>query len=201
VTRLDQALKRLFDFLFALLGLLFCWPLILVCWSIAAIETRGNGFFIQERVGRHGRTIRVIKIKTMHPPRCTERDESPIAALHTAAITRSGVLFRRCKFDELPQLFNVLKGDMSFVGPRPDVTGYADRLCGADREILLMRPGITGPASLKYRDEEALLAASVDPVSYNDKVIWPDKVRINRAYYHEYSLLADVRYIVRTVFH
>jgi lipopolysaccharide/colanic/teichoic acid biosynthesis glycosyltransferase len=199
---LDQVLKRCFDFLFALLGLLLCWPLILACWTIAAIETRGNGFFVQERIGRHGQIIRVVKIKTMHSPRYHGGySDSPIAALHANAITRSGVVFRRWKFDELPQLINVLKGDMSFVGPRPDVTGYADRLLGSDRVILLMRPGITGPASLKYRDEEALLAASDDPVSYNDKVIWPDKVRINKAYYHEYSLLRDVRYIIRTVFH
>ncbi len=105
----------------------------------------------------------------------------------------------RCKLDELPELWNVLIGDMSFVGPRPDVPGYADRLSGADREMLRLRPGITGPASMKYRDEEELLASQADPQRYNDEVIFPDKVRLNRYYLHHYSFITDIRMIICTV--
>jgi lipopolysaccharide/colanic/teichoic acid biosynthesis glycosyltransferase len=190
-------LKRAFDIFFSLTGLVLSFPIICICWAIAAIETRSNGFFIQKRIGRNGRVIKVCKIKTMFPGDSTR---SPIASNNFSAITRSGKFFRKYKLDELPQLFNVLTGDMSLVGPRPDVPGYADRLEGSDRIVLLLRPGITGPASIKYKDEESLLAAVDDPASYNDKVIWPDKVRINKEYFANYSLLLDVRYIFQTIF-
>lgn len=189
-------LKRIFDLLLAVVGLAALLPLIAVCWTIAAIETRSNGFFIHERVGRHGVPIRVYKIKTM---RATSMARSPITAHNMAAITHSGRFFRRYKLDELPQLFNVVVGNMSFVGPRPDVPSYADKLEGDDRVILLLRPGITGPASIKYRDEEELLSRAADPDWYNDHVIWPDKVRINREYFANYSLLADIKYIFQTI--
>lgn len=189
-------LKRIFDLLLAVLGLAVLLPVIAVCWTIAAIETRSNGFFIHERFGRHGVPIRVYKIKTM---RSTRQPRSPITAHNMAAITRSGRLLRRYKLDELPQLFNVVAGSMSFVGPRPDVPMYAERLEGDDRVILLLRPGITGPASIKYRDEETLLSRAADPDWYNDHVIWPDKVRINREYFANYSLLGDIKYIFQTI--
>jgi lipopolysaccharide/colanic/teichoic acid biosynthesis glycosyltransferase len=192
----DQIVKRLFDVLFSALGLLACWPVILVCWIIAATETRSNGFFIQDRVGRFGKSIKVIKIKTMYP---AAHGMSSITALNRHAITRSGRIFRKYKLDELPQLLNVLVGHMSFVGPRPDVRGYADQLRGRDRVILLMRPGITGPASIKYRDEDTLLTAVADPDAYNAGVIWPEKVRLNKEYYFNYSLWSDIRYILKTV--
>lgn len=188
--------KRLFDLLFALAGLAVLLPVIALCWTVAALETGSNGFFVHQRVGRHGRPIRVVKIKTMRP---SSGPRSPITAHNLSAITRSGRFFRKYKLDELPQLFNVLVGDMSFVGPRPDVPSYADRLEGDDRVILLLRPGITGPASIKYRDEEALLANAPDPDWYNDHVIWPDKVRINREYVAGYSLLGDLKYILLTI--
>lgn len=123
---------------------------------------------------------------------------SPIASNNAASITRSGAFFRKYKLDELPQLFNVLSGSMSIVGPRPDVPDYADQLEGGDRIILRLRPGITGPASIKYKAEEELLSASEDPVLYNDTVIWPDKVRINKEYYNRYSFVADIKYIIQT---
>lgn len=189
-------LKRIFDILLSVVGLAVLLPLILACWTIAAIETRSNGFFIHDRVGRHGRPIRVYKIKTM---RASSTRRSPITAHNMAAITKSGRLFRRYKLDELPQLFNVIMGHMSFVGPRPDVPNYADRLEGDDRVILLLRPGITGPASIKYRNEESLLSNAADPDWYNDHVIWPDKVRINREYFANYSLLGDIKYIFQTI--
>lgn len=188
--------KRMFDIMFSVTGLAVLLPLIIVCWTIAAIETRSNGFFIHERVGRHGKRIRVCKIKTMFP---SNTPRSPITAQNMAAITRSGRFLRRYKLDELPQLFNVVMGTMSFVGPRPDVPNYADRLAGDDRIILLLRPGITGPASIKYRNEETLLANADDPHWYNDHVIWPDKVRINKEYFSNYSLLGDIKYIFQTI--
>jgi lipopolysaccharide/colanic/teichoic acid biosynthesis glycosyltransferase len=196
MTTFDFFWKRLFDIVFSIIGLAFLLPLIAVCWTVAALETRSNGFFVHERVGRRGKRIRVCKIKTMRP---SSAARSPITAQNLAAITRSGRLFRKYKLDELPQLFNVLMGSMSFVGPRPDVAGYTDRIEGQDRVILLLRPGITGPASIKYKDEETLLSTAEDPVWFNDHVIWPDKVRINREYFVNYSLLRDLVYIFKTI--
>ena len=196
MSKTDMVLKRTFDIAASLAGLLLLAPVILVCWVVAALDTRGNGFFIQKRVGRHGRIIRVCKIKTMYPG---DSERSPIASRNSASISRSGCFFRKYKLDELPQLLNVLVGSMSLVGPRPDVPGYADRLQGEDRVILSLRPGITGPASIKYKDEESLLAAVDDPESYNDRIIWPDKVRINREYFANYSLLRDLKYVVHTI--
>jgi len=196
MSKTDILFKRAFDIVASFAGLVVFSPVILLCWVIAAIDTRSNGFFIQKRIGRHGRIIHVCKIKTMYPGDSTR---SPIASKNIAAISRSGRIFRKYKLDELPQLFNVLAGSMSFVGPRPDVPGYADRLQGDDRIILLMRPGITGPASIKYKDEESILAAVDDPQSYNDRIIWPDKVKINKEYFSNYSLLRDVSYIFHTI--
>lgn len=195
MSRSDFLLKRIFDILFSSVGIAVFSPLIVVCWVVAALDTRSNGFFIHKRVGRHGRIINVYKIKTMYPCKGTR---SPIASNNFSAITKSGMFFRKYKLDELPQLFNVLAGSMSIVGPRPDVPDYADQLQGSDRIILLLRPGITGPASIKYKNEEALLSAAHDPVLYNDTVIWPDKVRINKEYFTQYSLRADIKYIMQT---
>ena len=196
MSRTDILFKRVFDIVASLTGLLLLAPVIFLCWLVATIDTRSNGFFIQKRIGRHGRVIRVCKIKTMYPG---DSKRSPIASRNIAAISRSGRFFRKYKLDELPQLFNVLIGSMSFVGPRPDVPGYADHLQGEDRVILSLRPGITGPASIKYKDEESILAAVDDPEAYNDRIIWPDKVRINREYLNNYSLLRDLRYIFQTI--
>ena len=196
MSKTDILFKRAFDIAASFVGLTILAPVILLCWVVAAIDTRSNGFFIQKRIGRHGRVIHVCKIKTMYPG---DSKRSPIASKNVSSISRSGRFFRKYKLDELPQLFNVLVGSMSLVGPRPDVPGYADRLQGEDRVILLLRPGITGPASIKYKDEELILAAVDDPDAYNDRIIWPDKVKINREYFSNYSLLRDVRYIVHTI--
>ena len=190
----QQLIKRAFDFTLALAGLALSWPVILGAWAIAAIESGGNGFFLQKRVGKDGKLFTIIKIKTMYPnsgPTVTTADDK--------RITRSGRFFRKYKIDELPQLINILKGDMSFVGPRPDVPGYADMLKGDDRVILSIRPGITGPATLKYKNEEEILAKVDDPKEYNDKVIWPDKVRINKDYIKNWSLKKDIIYIIKTL--
>lgn len=197
MSKRDHVLKRIFDIVFSVLGLIILWPVIISCWVVAAIDTRSNGFFIHQRVGRNGDLISVYKIKTMY---VSKRARSPIASENAASITRSGAFFRKYKLDELPQLFNVMTGSMSFVGPRPDVPSYADQLEETDRIILQVRPGITGPASLKYKDEEILLSAAADPAWYNDTIIWPDKVRINKEYVMNYSLLSDVKYIVQTFF-
>jgi lipopolysaccharide/colanic/teichoic acid biosynthesis glycosyltransferase len=188
----------MFDLVFAALGLLAAWWLIVLAWVAASMDTRSNGFFIQKRVGRNGRTFQVVKIKTMRP---VASFDTTVTRRGDPRITPLGAFFRRTKIDELPQLWNVLLGDMSFVGPRPDVPGFADKLKGEERAMLSIRPGITGPATLKYRNEEEILAAQADPEAYNRDVIWPDKVRINLDYIRDWSLRLDVQYIFQTVFH
>jgi lipopolysaccharide/colanic/teichoic acid biosynthesis glycosyltransferase len=193
----QRFVKRAFDLSGSAIGLvLTCW-IMFPSWVAASIDTRKNGFFTQPRVGRNGRIFHVIKIRTMRDiPGC----DTTVTTKTDRRITRLGQFWRRTKIDELPQLINVLKGDMSFVGPRPDVPGYADRLEGEDRIVLSVRPGITGPATLKYRDEEELLAAQDDPERFNDKVIWPDKVRLNRGYVENWSFWGDLGYIWETIF-
>jgi lipopolysaccharide/colanic/teichoic acid biosynthesis glycosyltransferase len=196
VTLKDKLIKRIFDIFAALFGLLFSVPITMVAWIFAAFETKSNGFFIQSRVGLSGKLINVIKIKTM---KNTSLHRSSITTESVAEITKSGAFFRKYKIDELPQLWNVLKGDMSFVGPRPDVPGYADVLAGDDRIVLTIRPGITGPASIKYKNEEELLLWQENPKQYNDEVIWPDKVNINKKYIKDYTFIKDVKYIIQTI--
>ncbi|PHR95990.1 MAG: sugar transferase [Leeuwenhoekiella sp.] len=190
--------KRTFDLIFSALGLLIAWWLIVLAWVAACIDTRSNGLFVQRRVGRNGRIFRVVKIKTMRP---VASFDTTVTSRGDPRITPLGAFFRRTKIDELPQLWNVFVGDMSFVGPRPDVPGFADQLQGEERAMLSIRPGITGPATLKYRDEEEILAAQANPEAYNRDVIWPDKVRINLDYIRDWSLRLDVQYIFQTVFH
>lgn len=195
--RIQQLIiKRLFDIFASLLGLIITMPIILIAWLIASFETRSNGFFIQERVGKYGSLFKVIKIKTM---RKVEGVNTTITSSSDVRITKSGAFFRETKIDELPQLWNVLVGQMSFVGPRPDMPGYADLLEVTEQVILSIRPGITGPSSLKYKDEEAILSQQDDPKRYNDEVIWPDKVKINREYIENYSFSKDLFYIWKTI--
>ncbi len=193
---IEMSLKRSFDFTFSLLGLLFSFPLIIACWIIATIETKSNGFFFHKRIGLHGKTFPIIKIKTMYN---TQNIRSSVTVANSTAITRSGRFFRKYKLDELPQLYNVLKGDMSFVGPRPEVSEYINTLKPEERILLDIRPGITGPATLKYHNEEELLAKEADPETFNREVIWPDKIRINLDYCKNYSFKKDLTYIFRTV--
>lgn len=177
--------KRSFDFILAVLSLLVLTPLILVSWLAASIDNQSNGFFLQKRVGRYGQLFTIFKLRTLHP--------------QTGKISRIGDFLRKSKMDELPQLLNILLGDMSFVGPRPDVAGYADQLKGADRIILKVRPGVTGLASLKYRNEEYLLAKQSNPLEYNDTVIWPDKVKINKWYVEHRTWWMDVQILFYTL--
>lgn len=190
--------KRIFDFSLSLVGLLLFWWLILLCWIIASIDTKSNGIFMQVRVGRYGRHFNILKIKTM---RADSSFTTTITQANDPRITCSGKFFRTTKLDELPQLWNVMVGDMSFVGPRPDVPGYADKLEGSVQRVLLsVRPGITGPASLAYRKEEEILAAQADPKRFNDEVLYPDKVGINLDYISNWKFSADIKYILQTIF-
>lgn len=195
-TPTQATVKRTFDIVGAVLGLLLTGWLIAIAWTLAALDTGQNGFFSQTRIGKAGRPFKVMKIRTMR----ARRDyTTTVTTGHDPRITPLGRFFRRTKIDELPQLLNVLLGQMSFVGPRPDVPGFADALEGGDRVILTVRPGITGPATLEYRDEEALLATVEDPEWYNRNVIFPDKVRLNRKYVEEWSLSGDLHYIWKTL--
>lgn len=188
--------KYLFDRLMALIGLLVLWPVLLIVAILVRRKMPGGPIiFKQKRVGRKGRLFTMYKFRSM----TVNHGGSSVSVAGESRITPLGAKLRRYKLDELPELWNVLIGDMSFVGPRPDVPGYADKLKGEEREVLNLRPGITGPASLKYRNEEELLAQQADPQRYNDEVIYPDKVRINLYYLRHYSFVKDLQMIVCTV--
>ena len=189
-------IKYIFDRLMALIGLLFLWPLLIILAILIKVKMPGGpAFFTQKRVGQHGRLFTMHKFRSM----AVSHDDSSISVAGEARITSFGATLRKYKLDELPESWDVLIGNMSFVGPRPDVPGYADMLTGDDRRMLELRPGITGPASLKYRDEEELLAKVDNPIEYNDKVIFPDKVRINLYYLDHYSFWKDIQMIIYTV--
>lgn len=191
-----MTLKYIFDRLMALIGLLCLWPVLLVVAILIRIKMPGGPvIFKQKRVGRNGKLFTMYKFRSM----TVGHGGSSVSVAGESRITPLGAKLRRYKLDELPELWNVLIGDMSFVGPRPDVPGYADQLKGKDREVLKLRPGITGPASLKYRDEEELLAKQSDPQRYNDEVIFPDKVRLNLYYLHHYSFVKDIQMIFATI--
>ena len=190
-------LKRSFDIIFSLVGLFFFGWLIFLAALLATLDTGLNGFFMQTRVGKEGKRFKVIKIRTMRP---VDDIVSTVTAEDDARITALGRILRKAKIDELPQLLNVFVGHMSFVGPRPDMPGFADKLEGDDKVILSIRPGITGPATLYYRDEEALLASVDNPEDYNRDVIFPEKIRMNRDYVNNYSFWLDIKYILQTIF-
>lgn len=192
---MQKALKYIFDRLMALLGLLFLWPVLLVVAILIKIQMPGPVFFVQQRVGKDGKLFACHKFRSMN----IGHNGSSVSVAGEARITPLGAILRKYKLDELPELWDVFIGTMSFVGPRPDVPGYADQLQGEDRIILTLRPGITGPATLKYRNEEELLATVENPQQYNDTVIYPDKVRINRFYAEHYSFIKDIQMIFCTV--
>lgn len=188
-------LKWIFDRVMALIGLLFLWPILLVVAILIKIQMPGPVLFVQPRVGRKGKIFNCHKFRSM----TIGHGGSSVSVAGEARITPLGAKLRKYKLDELPELWDVFIGTMSFVGPRPDVPGYADKLQGEDRIVLTLRPGITGPATLKYRNEEEMLATVEDPVKYNDEVIYPDKVRINRYYAEHYSFIKDIQMIFCTV--
>lgn len=198
-------LKYIFDKLASFIGLITLSPLFLVVACLIRHKMPGGPvLFKQKRVGQHGKLFTVYKFRSMSVKKeasvaSRASEQTSIASAEQNRITPLGEKLRRYKLDELPELWNVLKGDMSFVGPRPDVPGYADRLQGDDREMLRLKPGITGPASLKYRNEEVILSIVTDPQKYNDEVIFPDKVRLNLYYLRHYSFVKDIQMIICTV--
>jgi lipopolysaccharide/colanic/teichoic acid biosynthesis glycosyltransferase len=190
------AIKRTFDIVVAIFGIVLLSPCALVIMAVLKIVSPGPVFYIQDRIGRFGRPFKCVKFRTMSVG--TDAHGS-VTAANDRRITPLGRLLRAYKLDEFPQLWNVLIGKMSFVGPRPDVPGYADKLSGDDRCILLLRPGITGPASIFFRYEEQLLSLVNNPVSFNDESIWPVKVQINKQYGAHWGFLRDIGFILITV--
>ena len=203
-------LKNIFDRIVAFIGLLFLWPVLLIVAIMVKIKMPGGpAFFVQKRVGKDGKFFDCHKFRTM----TVKHNGSTVSVAGDSRITPFGATLRHYKLDELPGLWDVLIGNMSFVGPRPDVPGYADNLVGDDRDVLKLRPGITGPATLKYRLEDEMIAEYVAKqqaagdsrpmqeiaVEYNDKVIYPDKVRLNCYYYRHYSFAKDIQMILCTV--
>lgn len=191
--------KRVFDFTLSIWGLFFLSVPLLMIAVLIKLTSKGPVFYISDRVGENGKIFRLLKYRTMFVG-ADKESEGSVTVLGDRRVTLVGKVLRRFKLDELPSLINVLKGEMSFVGPRPDVPGYADKLEGDDRRVLLLKPGITGSATLKYANEEELLANVDDPKRYNDEVIFPDKVRINLEYLDNWSFLNDLKIIFKTIF-
>ncbi|WP_298758896.1 sugar transferase [uncultured Psychroserpens sp.] len=184
--------KRIFDLILSI----FLFPILIIpiilLVLMSTLDTRQYGVFSQWRVGQHGRLFKIYKLRTL------KQEKHELGHLDKSA-TRLGKILRHTKLDELPQLFNVLKGDMSFVGPRPDIQGFADELTGDDRIILKVKPGITGPATLKYKDEEDILSQQLDPETYNRTIIWVDKVEINKKYVQNWSFYLDLTFIIKSI--
>ena len=206
-----NSVKYIFDRIISFIGLLVLWPVLAVVAIMVKVKMPGGPtLFVQQRVGKDGKLFKCHKFRSM----TIRHSDSPVAMAGESRITPFGEKLRNYKLDELPQLWDVFIGNMSFVGPRPDVPGYADKLEGEDRDVLKMRPGITGPATLKYRMEDNLIAEHVaqrkaegDPrdeqeiaLEFNDKVLYPDKVRLNCYYYRHYSFTKDLQMIFCTVF-
>lgn len=207
-----MVLKWIFDRAVAFLGLLFLWPILLIVAIMVKIKMPGGpAFFVQKRVGKNGKLFNCHKFRTM----TVNHNGSTVSVAGDSRITPFGATRATINWTRLPGLWDVLIGNMSFVGPRPDVPGYADKLEGADRDVLKLRPGITGPATLKYRLEDEMISEYVKKkqaegdsrpmqviaTEYNDNVIYPDKVRLNCYYYRHYSFLKDIEIILATVLH
>ena len=210
-------LKWIFDRLVSLIGLLLLWPVLMIVAILIKVKMPGPILFVQKRVGKDGKLFDCHKFRSMK----VDHGGSTVSVAGESRITPLGAKLRHYKLDELPELWDVFIGNMSFVGPRPDVPGYADALKGEDREVLKLRPGITGPATMKYRDEEEQIAEFISEMKneelrmkngipadysdeqvavwYNDTVLYPDKVRLNRYYLHHYSFIKDIQMIVYTV--
>ena len=189
-------LKRTFDIILSIFAIFLLFPSFLVVSFLIVIDSGFPIFFLQKRIGRDAKEFNIIKFRTMK----TNNENITITVSDDSRITRIGKYLRKTKIDELPEILNVLFGQMSFVGPRPDVKGYADKLKGVNRKILDLRPGITGPASLKYYNEEYILSQKSNPKKYNDEVIFPDKVKINMDYFHNRSFFLDLKIIFATIF-
>ena len=188
--------KRTFDILASFFGLIILSPLLLVAGLLVRFSSEGPVLFRQERTGRHGIPFTIYKFRTMF----VDHGGSSVSVKGEKRITPIGTVLRKFKIDEFPELWNILIGDMSFVGPRPDMPEYAARLQGKQREILTVRPGLTSPASIKYAREEELLSLVPDPQNHFDEVIWPDKTRMNLEYIKRRTFIGDIVLIFKTVF-
>ncbi|WP_415328641.1 sugar transferase [Chryseobacterium sp. MMS23-Vi53] len=178
--------KGIFDCFFSAILIVLLFPLLILLFIIACIDTSSNGIFFQKRIGQYGKVFIIYKFKTIR-----DKDEF---------CSKTGSVLRKYKLDELPQLFNILKGEMSFVGPRPDIEGYYDILKGKDRKVLNLKPGITSEASIKYSNEEELLKQQQDPLYYNDEILFPDKVKMNLDYLENMSFSNDFKILTKTIF-
>lgn len=194
--RFDNLIKRMFDILISFTGMLVLFPLGVLIYFLIHLSSKGPAIYRQKRIGRFARPFFCLKFRTMYPG---SDSQGSVTTGMDSRITPIGKLLRKYKLDELPQLWNVFTGKMSFVGPRPDVPGYADVLTGEERMILALRPGITGPASIFFRNEEVLLSNVSDPKRFNDEVLWPQKVKMNLEYYKNWSFWKDIGYILITI--
>lgn len=180
-----QYWKTIFDFTLAVILIVFLIPLLLIVLLIAGLDTSSSGIFLQKRVGQYGKIFSIFKFKTIHE--------------NSRSCSKVGKMLRKYKLDELPQLFNIVKGEMSFVGPRPDVEGYYDQLEGKDRKVLELKPGLTCEASIVYRNEEYLLTKQENPLKYNDEVLFPHKVKMNLDYLENISFKNDIKILFKTL--
>ncbi len=179
-------LKRTFDLIFSILALIIFGSVIFILWAIATIDTKSNGLFLQERIGQFGQKFIIYKIKSFN-----ENDKK---------ISDFGKFIRKYKLDELPQLLNIFIGNMTLVGPRPDIAGYYDKLEGENRKILQLKPGLTSLASIKYSNESEILSKHENHLKFNDEIIFPDKVKMNLEYFYNQSLFLDLKIIIKTIF-
>ena len=189
--------KTLFDYVLAILLFPVLVPILVILILISTIDTGQFGLFSQIRVGKNAALFPIFKIRSMKGAAY----ETDVTTEKTHKITGFGKFIRKSKLDETPQILNILLGQMSFVGPRPDVPGYADELKGKDRIVLSVKPGITGPAQLAFKNEEELLNRVENPLTYNDEVLWPEKVQINKSYVENWSFSGDLNYLIQTIFH
>jgi len=188
--------KRIFDIIISVFAIIILSPLFLLISIVIKLTSKGPIFFIQERIGLKGSIFKIIKFRTM----INDHNSLNVVSIkNDSRITVVGKILRKYKLDEIPELINVLVGSMSLVGPRPDVPGYVDLLKGENRKILTLKPGITGPASLKYFNEEEILSSKKNPKDYNDKIIFPDKVKINLDYYYKNNIWIDIKIIFATI--
>lgn len=176
--------KALMDYSLALIMVVLFMPVFIILVILTSIDTGFPGIFMQKRVGQEGKLFVIYKFQTYHS--------------QTSQKSNFGKWMRKTKLDEFPQLFNILKGEMSFVGPRPDISGYYDILRGDDRLILGLKPGLTSEAGIKYRNEEMLLKSQSEPLKFNDEVLFPDKVKMNLEYYHQLSFRTDILILLKT---
>jgi len=196
LSKKQKIIKRSFDLFFSIIGILILIVPILVLSFFATLSTKSFGIFLQERIGQYTKPFYIIKIRSM----VKSETKNHITLKNDKRITQFGRFLRKYNLDELTQVFNVFLGSMSFVGPRPDVKGYADLLEGEDQIILSVKPGITGPATLKFKHEDEILKKQSNPKAYNDEVIWKEKIEINKNYIKNWSLSSDIKFIFKTIF-